>query len=666
MREIKCHNCGARLKILKNGQYECPCCDALFEENYVNIQEEINKALSELTEDKVGNLRQMLYKYTHEKYLNAKKIIEVARDIKAYLPEDFLANFYELACGNDKELLNDFINNIDTDEYYYQVGLVVEFMVHALELDNLLPLNNLIEKTYKDKDLKLYNKYSDLISNEAKNLKQGIYELDIERDVFVAYSSKDIDEVLSLVKYLEKNNLSCFVALRNLRHGSNAFNVYDEAIQKAINNSKIFLFVSSPNSRNLSCDALKKELLYVRDSDYKRAQEYQIDYTKMDKKYKMPRVQYLLGSNPKNSAADKIVNTFFDGYEWRYNKEQVLDNIVDILYGNKHEEKPKKSSLNIKPNYFEEPKEPKKAEKPKEEIKEKKIVDIKDNKGFQMDGDTLVKYTGGFAKFSIPETVKHIGAKAFSGDPFIQEVTISKQVLSVETEAFKNCQYLKYVSFLGKQTELKNNLFDGCKSLKQVVLPFCYDLKDINKNPGILTSIFGDNEELKVFVPRMFSDFSGYDLHTFICKYSPQSKKYVWESNGKYFSITNDTIYSFSTGFFSSNQIEGDIIIPRLEGVNRIGSKDIGYNKIIASFEGKKMSLIRMPDTILYIDDGAFFNSICKRIEMSPNIKEIGINAFSDAEIEEVVANKRVIKIFKKAIRKADSKPRIGKIIKVR
>lgn len=50
-------------------------------------------------------------------------------------------------------------------------------------------------------------------------------------DVFISHSSKDHEEVVSLVEYLEKNNISCFVSYRDIPKGSVWATVITEAIE---------------------------------------------------------------------------------------------------------------------------------------------------------------------------------------------------------------------------------------------------------------------------------------------------------------------------------------------------------------------------------------------------------------------------------------------------
>ena len=328
----QCPRCGGELKEI-NDNYKCSYCNALYEkENVINIREELNNLLDELKQEKVASLRTRLWEAVHDKYQSKEKIVSISREIRNYLPDDFLACFYETVNTKPVEEVNNFLNSIDYENNYNLMDLVIEYMITIIEESNLLALNNLIENTYKSKDLLLYEKYSTLLSKEAEKLESGIYELNITRDVFIAYSSKDMKYVEEVVKALEKEGLTCFVAMRNLRHGKGAVENYDKAIEKAIDNSKVFLFISTPNSRSRSCDAFTKEMPYVKKRDIELAPaNLRQNYDKLPHKYKKPRVQYVIGEKPGGGFADKAVNEFFNGIEWCYSVDRTVEAICKTL-----------------------------------------------------------------------------------------------------------------------------------------------------------------------------------------------------------------------------------------------------------------------------------------------------------------------------------------------
>ncbi len=333
--EHRCKRCGGELLRAEDAFWKCPYCGCTFDDASA---ERNAKTLHELfdreKEERINNLRRCLYDAVTADNISSIEISERCKEIKAYLPDDFAACFFEVAVGNDDNRLSRFIRRIDVEKNYADIDLAVEFLVRSLKSEFLLELNSLIERTYKTKDLSLYEKYSTAVSREASKVENGVYETKLPRDVFVAYSSRDMEHVIDLVSFLEEQGLSCFVAARNLRHGKGAVENYDAAIKEAIDHCRSFLFVSSTKSRTLSCDALEIELPYVRRTDIENApHEYRHSYNMIPHSYKKPRVEYRLEESKKYNAADVITDEFFDGYERVYSKEEAASRIIKQIIG---------------------------------------------------------------------------------------------------------------------------------------------------------------------------------------------------------------------------------------------------------------------------------------------------------------------------------------------
>ena len=350
LKQIKCTRCGGELTKIAN-TYKCNSCNATFIEDYVSNNEKIiSEFLNELKQEKVAALRQRLWEQTHAKYLSSKEISSISKEIRGYLPEDFLSKFYELACSKNKQDVIEFLNNIDYEENYYNLDLVVEFMLRNLNSENLLSVNNLIENSFKSKDLVTYRKYTTELSKEAEKIEEGVYETTLPRDIFIAYSSKDMETVEKITTFLEAQGLKCFVAMRNLRHGAGAVENYDKALEEAIDNCKIFLFISSKNSRSLDCDAIKKEIPYVKKDDIRTAPaEYKHNYVKMPNKYKKPRVQYVIDVD-KGSIGGIKVNEFFSGHEWCLTLDDLIQRISDIIFAVEEEDTYSNEKIEEKPS----------------------------------------------------------------------------------------------------------------------------------------------------------------------------------------------------------------------------------------------------------------------------------------------------------------------------
>ncbi len=574
MRQInKCQRCGGKL-IKVDFSFRCEFCDAVYEEEKaLDMQDEINKALDNIKQEKVANLRQRLWEATHEKYLSKEKITSIAREIRNYLPDDILANFYEIANSENDEDLNNFLNNLDVKEDVYIIDIILDYMLITLNLTNLLPLNNLIENTYKDTDLKIYDKYMTLLSNKATEIESGIYELNTERNVFIAYSSKDMKYVEELVKKLDENNITSFVAMRNLRHGAGAKENYEKNLEKAIDNCQIFLLISSKNSRNINCDAFSKEIPYVIKRDKLNAPaEYKNNYSKMPPKYKKPRIQLIVGEKPTDNVADKIVGDFFNGFEWRYNYDEVVDSIYNILMESPEEEE--NEQLNEIKEMI-------------SSLKNEFSASAKDSNNYNDfkysdDDKTIVKYEGFNNVVEIPDGVTKIANQAFLKNHIITEIIMPDSVKEIGAFAFSSCEKLEKIRLSNNLETIGEYCFVGCFKLKNIYLP-------------------------KTLINIGESAFSGLSNMTINCDL--EKTPATWDKNWA-----------------------GDTNLPKIifKKVQKPKEKFIlaGNNKEIVEYTDDE-DVIEIPDGITEIKDYAFSNKSFSKIILPKSLRWIKKYAFS-------------------------------------
>ncbi len=328
--ELTCRRCGGSLQ--PNGNYyKCDCCGKFFEkEQTVNVANELRKVLNEQKQEMVANLRRQLWAEMHAQYIHSAKIVELAREIKKYLPEDYFANFCEIANSGNVKQVNYFLNNTTKEQMDDYADIVLNFMLISAKVGNLTAISLFIEKAYKNSPTN-YDTFATVFEKTAERVKSGIYTLNITRDVFLAYSSADVDKVIELCDYLEGQGISCFMALRNLRHGRGAVDNYDSALKQAIDNCRTVVFVSSKNSRSLSCDALTKELPYIKQKDLENSPaEFKYSYDKLPQDYMLPRVEYLI-EDYCGDVAEHITKEFFHNLEWCKNKEAVASRIATYL-----------------------------------------------------------------------------------------------------------------------------------------------------------------------------------------------------------------------------------------------------------------------------------------------------------------------------------------------
>ena len=329
-----CLNCGGPLSDIGGNRLKCKYCGSSFEDHSLQKQLQSMRELLDQTKlEYVNNQRRNLYDAVHARYISAAEVRRYATEIKKHLPDDFQANFYLQALSGDTKEISRLIRGIDADANYDSLPAVIRFLIASLQTEYLLELNNLVERAYKKRDLPLFSRFATEISQEAEKVSEGIYATGIPRDVFIAYSSKDMDKVSELCEELEGQGLSCFVAARNLRHGVGAVENYDSALKDAMDNCRCFVFVSSPNSRSLACDAVTKEIPYIKSCDLANAPAHlRNNYGAIPDIYKKPRVEYRIGNNKKTDAVSKITDAFFEGHEWTYTPEAVALRVVQLLY----------------------------------------------------------------------------------------------------------------------------------------------------------------------------------------------------------------------------------------------------------------------------------------------------------------------------------------------
>ena len=118
---------------------------------------------------------------------------------------------------------------------------------------------------------------------------------------------------------------------------------------------------------------------------------------------------------------------------------------------------------------------------------------------FEMDGTTLVKYTGTATTVSVPANVEKIGRSAFEKNNRIKKVTIPDSVTGIEEYAFWGCTSLETVVLGDGLQEVSDFTFTDCDSLKEIYIP------DTIRRIGIMS--FADCNSLqKIKIPVSVTD----------------------------------------------------------------------------------------------------------------------------------------------------------------
>jgi len=72
------------------------------------------------------------------------------------------------------------------------------------------------------------------------------------------------------------------------------------------------------------------------------------------------------------------------------------------------------------------------------------------------------------AEYTVPATVKEIGAYAFSGCANLEKVTLNDKCAALENGLFSGCESLKTLVILAKELNVKENALENCEALKEI------------------------------------------------------------------------------------------------------------------------------------------------------------------------------------------------------
>lgn len=308
---MKCKNCGCEAF----ANYECVCCGQKWIDNTEPIAAQSDENESPLT----VNPNELLYKnlvcYTNQVRINGELVRTAALEILKNAPDDPIAkcllayldrNEYP---ENYKEAISG-LSDVDLDKATEK--WLCAFLIEHSEykyFDSIADM--LLNKG-------LYSDYSQILADSKNRLEmENENYSNIPRDIFVCYSSNDIETVEKIVERLEADGNSCWYADRNMPKNSLVQTEYKTRIDEAISKCKVFLVVMSHNS--LLSEDVNREL--------DAADGYGIDN----------RIEYRI-EDTENTTRFKC---FFDGIQWidASNETQyytLLARIYDMLHTSKN------------------------------------------------------------------------------------------------------------------------------------------------------------------------------------------------------------------------------------------------------------------------------------------------------------------------------------------
>ncbi|MBQ9457862.1 MAG: leucine-rich repeat protein [Bacilli bacterium] len=433
MKLRSCTRCGENL-VEQNGVLKCPYCGATYDQ--VDEAQKLEELLEAKKQELLANRRRVLWQETHRAHPSKKEILKAAQAVRDLVDDDELATFYVLIHQDDMAPL---LRYLETKTVHPAVAEeVVNFATKSLDMKMTLPLKSFVERHFKGER---YFQFMSAIEKEAEALEDGLYMTSIPRDVFLAYSSKDMPKVVDMADFLEGEGFTVFCALRNLRHGAGSAEFYLSGLHDAMKHCKAFVFLSSVNSRTTECDALKEEIPFV-----------------LDNLPNIKRVHYRLDDDgePK-MAASILLKEFDDGREWCRSKEDLVARLLAREKKRVVEEEEDEEEESSYPYHS--------------EIDDDGFTVLHQNQEYvTTEYGTLQAYNGYAKKIRLGEDITCLGKQALKGSYTVEELDLGG-VKILSPMCFNGAQFLEKIVGGHRLDTVGIGAFAGTPRLKSVDNP---------------------------------------------------------------------------------------------------------------------------------------------------------------------------------------------------
>ena len=420
------------------------------------------------------NAKELLRKALSEEYIDKQLVRAHAETVIKFYPDDMTANFTLKFLSQAKRAVTEFIDNIRiNDKNISDVDIIIDVLLRYAEKRFLVALNSLVERAYKDSFPDKYSAYNAKIIEISKKIDDNIYNLKYRRDVFIAYSSKDIACVDELVHYLEEHDphtkFDCFVAHRNLPHCF--VDDFKEDLRKAMRNCSAFIFVSTKNSRDRNCDAIDELEFFV------------------ENKPTAARIEYLAEAYDRPLCGiDSYVKQLFDGKEYcvKGSYDALVQRLLRVKFSSTNNVSSERAVPPAKEPVSKPTAAPAKVEISKSAAPSRepaspvsKATPSQSPAGYrdedfirdaQIENGVLIEYKGKAKEVVIPSSVTSIGEEAFFGCSSLTSIAIPASVTSIGNSAFDGCSSLTSISIPVSVTSIGDSAFSGCSSLTSMTV----------------------------------------------------------------------------------------------------------------------------------------------------------------------------------------------------
>lgn len=309
MEQVRCTNCGSTA-VIPDGSGEFVICEACGS----TFSMARGAAFSKVTLDHTQDIR--AWREYLAKQLKLQQDSTKARDyggvklfaqkILSVLPDDFCARYYVSLAdrfgGNDTAFIefmsNAEFNGVTPDERKE----VTSSLIATVEPKYLDAIKAFIKRAYPS----AYSSFDEQLDRNVKLYIQKLrYTKVTDRDVFICHRTAEPDQDIAdaICTRLEERGLRCWIAPRNILAGSQN---YERDILKGVENSKIFLLVSSFKSiYSEDCEMELKAAVLAGKALY----SYRIDDTPYDGTFDraMSSVQWLDASDDPYAHLEQLV-----------------------------------------------------------------------------------------------------------------------------------------------------------------------------------------------------------------------------------------------------------------------------------------------------------------------------------------------------------------------
>lgn len=244
---------------------------------------------------------------------------------------------------------------------------------------------------------------------------------------------------------------------------------------------------------------------------------------------------------------------------------------------------------------------------------------------YNADMTTLISSFSRSPQFKVPETIRHICAKAFAGNKRLKEIELPEGITEIEEETFSGCTALQKVVLPSTLEKIGDRAFFGTTELKKLHLPS--SVKSIGKScftlSGLEAQYTPPRQELKKVAQKVFLE----NTHTI-----PEGTTSI--EFGTFRNLTAETLV-IPEGVESLEDFacSGCHSLKRVELPSSL--LEIGY---WAFSDCTSLEEVTIRGAVRVIGIGTFRQcESLRKIIFPPTLKKIGIGAFSGCtSLEEI------------------------------